>query len=411
MADFQDVVLTPDHAGIDVRRRLGIKETEELRISFIPGPGDVAGTFEHWLAKRHDPRVPTVAYSLMFYELMEQLGAASQTISLHPVSKNAQKAQNQFRFVHLPSQPSHGRWGYFLSQYRLSKEIVSAVQDYDPHIVVTSTHTPSAAWKGLSKGRKLILSAHNSFWPKGSSNESWQSRIRARILSSRAASIDAAICTSGECARQLSALTRGRILGEVECPQIVERHIIETRNSVQNILFLGRIEESKGVFLLIDAFEQLAGKHRLIRLSIAGDGSVVERLKAQIAGSQFSDRIDFRGRLDSAGVHHAIAASDLIVCPTMTTFNEGLAVVGFEAAAHGIPTLLSSVVPAADLLADSCAIFRADNVIALRDALAALIEDGAVYRQKCEATFPIRDMIYNGSLSWGSGLFRAMLKV
>ena len=406
---FSGIVQLPSEAPATIRRRLGLAESEALRVAFIPGPGDVEGTFTHWLAKRHEPRVPIIAYSLMFYELMDQLDADCLIISLHPVGESVGSSRERFCFDQIIHKQPKGRLSYFWSQYLFARAITSQIQRYDPHIVVTSTHNPASSWKRLSKGRVLVLTAHNTFWPLGRPPISLKGRFRKKLLSFHAAALDAAICTSHECSRQVALLTGDRIRSEVECPQIVAHYPVEQRAEIRNLLFLGRIEESKGIFLLLDAFERLAKQYSSLSLSIVGDGDAEQRLRERVLQSPLSRRITFLGRVDSKGVHDAIASSDLVVCPTMTSFNEGLAVVGFEAAAHGIPTLLSSVVPAAELLGNSCTVFEADNAESLQEAICVLIDNPALYRKKCDATAAVRDMIYDRSRSWGSGLFRAIM--
>lgn len=407
--EFSNIVRLPSGARAVVRQHLNLAESDALRVAFIPGPGDVAGTFEHWRASRHEPRVPIIAYSLMFYELMRQIDAECLTISLYTVGAAARSSQDQFHFEQIVPIPPRGRWSYFWSQYQFAKSILATVDRYDPHIVVTSTHNPTSSWQQLSNKRRLILTAHNTFWPQGAPPKDFKGRLRRALLTTRAGALDAAICTSHECARQVSLLTNGRILTEVECPQVVVSYPIEKRAEIRNLLFLGRIEESKGVFLLLDVFEQIAGRYPELRLTFAGDGRATQQLEERLLNSRFSQRISFLGRVDSQGVHTAIAESDLVVCPTMTSFNEGLAVVGFEAAAHGIPTLLSSIVPAAELLGNSCTVFKADDAVSLNEMLCDLLNHPEVYRDKCTATAAVRDMIYDRSRSWGSGLFRAIM--
>lgn len=400
----------PDNASAIIRQKLGLGALEPLRVAYIPGPGDVVGTFKHWRAKRHESNIPTIAYSLMFYELMERLRAESLIISTHPVGNCGGLYEGKFRFEYIAPRPSKGRWSYFWSQFRSAKTMTAMVKRYDPHIVVTSTHNPAIAWRKLANGRKLILTAHNTFWPQGRPPRSVKQYLRKAFLKSHATAIDAAICISQECVRQISELTGGRVRCEVACPQIVATFPIENREEARNLLFLGRVEESKGIYLLLDVFDRLAVRHADIKLTIVGAGGAEEEVRERLFRSAFSDRISYLGRLDAGGVHAAIAASDLLVCPTMTTFNEGLAVVGFEAAAHGIPTILSSVVPAAELLGNSCTVYEADSSESLHEALTELIENRDVYRERCSATARARDMTYDRTLSWGSGLYRTLMR-
>jgi glycosyltransferase involved in cell wall biosynthesis len=85
--------------------------------------------------------------------------------------------------------------------------------------------------------------------------------------------------------------------------------------------------------------------------------------------------------------------------------------VGVEAAAHGVPTLLSSVVPVSDLLGESCIVFEADDEPALHDALERLIVDDSAYQKLLPLVRARRDIFYDKSQSWGSQLGRVLLSL
>ncbi|WP_127903606.1 glycosyltransferase family 4 protein [Solirhodobacter olei] len=408
--ELSNVVHVPEHAGRIVRSRLGLSGSDPLRVTFVPGPGDVAGTFDYWRSGQHDPRVPCITYSLMFYELMTQLNAYCQIIAHHRIGDSAAAAGKRFRFDQVNERSAKGWIDRVRSRAALADEIVDLTNDFNPHVVVISTHAPKRSWQPLSRGRTLILSMHNTFWPMQRPPRTLKGRLRKAMLIHMARSLDGAICTSHECARQIAALTGGRFEAEVECPQILREQALIEPDAVRDLLFLGRIERFKGVFMLIDVFEQLAAAYPYLTLTLAGSGSADTAVTQRIAASPHRDKISFVGSLESEQVHAAIAAADLLICPTMASFNEGLALVGFEAASHGVPSVLSSVVPAADLLADSCVVYEADNPEALAAAMNGLIADKKAYRDLCAATASVRQKIFDRSLSWGSGLFNALAK-
>lgn len=108
-------------------------------------------------------------------------------------------------------------------------------------------------------------------------------------------------------------------------------------------------------------------------------------------------------------MHDRLERADLLVCPTRSEFSEGLALVVVEAAVHGVPTLLSSVVPAKDLFPGAVAEVPADDVAALRAALDRLASSPEDYRALCRAVLERSDAFFDRSLSWGSQLYKALL--
>lgn len=400
-----NLVEVPAGAALSIRETLGIGREEQLRISYLSGTGDVVGTFRHWTDGRHDPRVPVITYSAMFYELVQELSAHAQIIT--PWNSEG-VSDPRFKFETIARGGSRIGVAKIASELQYTRKCIAAINRYDPHIVVSNTDFQPLGWRSLKRNRKLILSAHNTFWPMGSRPSGLKSLTKLAILKFQAEALDGAICTSSECQRQISSVTRNRVLGQVEFPQLVDEFDLNAASSARRLLYLGRIEASKGVFMLLDAFSAVRASVPGLSLTFAGSGTAEKELVDKIAATGFHD-VRFVGNLDAKGVHAAIADSDLIVCPTMTTFNEGLALVGFEAAAHGVPSLVSSVVPAADLLGRGCVVFKADDDASLRSALVSLAADAERYQRLKAEVVKIRPSLYDRSKSWGSNLVSTML--
>lgn len=85
--------------------------------------------------------------------------------------------------------------------------------------------------------------------------------------------------------------------------------------------------------------------------------------------------------------------------------------VGVEAAAHGLPTLLSTVVPVADILGKGCVAFEADDVSALHKALENLLSDNRAYQDLLLNARAVCDRFYNRSQSWGSQLGQILMSL
>ena len=160
---------------------------------------------------------------------------------------------------------------------------------------------------------------------------------------------------------------------------------------------------------LLDAFEALSPDHPDATLDFAGCGGGEEELIRRIAASPASGRVRYLGRLTGEEVHNILDETNLLICPTRSTFNEGLALVVVEAAIHGVPSLLSSVVPAKDLVADACVEFPADDTGALRDRLEQILSNPSLYRELRARTAQRREIFTDRSKSWGSELYRALV--
>ncbi len=404
-------VVIPDDSSVQVRKRLGLPPNSELRIAFVAGPGDVVGTFEFWQRGEHDPRTPVIAYSSMFYSVVEAIGAEAMILAEQDRLPTVQ--DRRFTFVHTPRRRNRRGFAYRVDERRFAQDVLRQIRTFQPHIVLFGTDAPSAVANGLPASVRKILTAHNALWPMGRKPNSFKARLTLGLRARALRKAHSLVSTSQECALQVASI--GGPTGErsfVEIPQILPNFFpadLTPAPRARRVLFLGRIEANKGVFDLLGAFASVAAENPEITLDIAGTGSADSALSQEIARLPCSDRITVHGLLDAKGVHHRLASADLLVCPTRSDFAEGLALVVLEAAVHGVPTLLSSVVPAKSLLPDACVEFPVDDVGALTGSLRRIVEDPVQYAALCAKVATHRELFRDRSRSWGSMLYRALV--
>ncbi|MCC5999753.1 MAG: glycosyltransferase family 4 protein [Pararhodobacter sp.] len=403
----QAVVLAPGQAG-QIAEHLGTGAGRPLRLAFVAGPGDAAGTFAQWVGGRHDERVPVLTYSAQFYTLVQALGA--QALVAVEQGADTAPAHPSIQLVSLPRNRAARRLGWHLAERDYARRLAALMRDWRPDAVILGDDLKPAAYHALARHTRVFLTLHNSFWPMGRRPQGWRAGLKLSALGRGLAQASGAVCTSAECARQLQALA-GRIGPvEVEMPQLLTAQLrpLRQRERARDLLYLGRIEAEKGVFDLLDAFGACVARHPDARLVLAGAGGAVPALQAAIADHPAAAQIRYAGQLDAQGVHQALATADLLVCPTRSAFREGLALVVLEAAAQGVPALASSVVPAAETAGDACATFPADDRAALETALARLMDDDAAFAGLAGAAGAIRPRMTDRRLGWGSCLARVL---
>ena len=107
-----------------------------------------------------------------------------------------------------------------------------------------------------------------------------------------------------------------------------------------HLLFLGLINEPKGVFDLVDALasnkEKLEG--RLV-LHLGGKGEV-ERLKNEVSTHQLEELVKYEGWVDSAAKHNLFCACDALILPS---YIEGLPLSILEAMSYRKPVISTPV--------------------------------------------------------------------
>lgn len=403
----QSVVLAPD-ASAWLRAQMAVPAGRAPRLAFHAGPGDAVGTFEQWAEGRHDARVPVLTYSGQFYAMVAALGAEALVITENEHQPSV--PDPRFRFVCVRRERSARRLRRHLAERDYARRLAATINDWAPDATILGGDLKPAAYHAVARQGRLFLTLHNTFWPMGIRPQGLRSRARKWALGRALARAEGAVCTSAECARQLEALVGGGRRVEAEMPQVLAAHLhpLRARERARRLLFLGRIEASKGVFDLLEAFGALAPRFADARLVLAGTGSADDALAEAVVRHKARAQIELAGLLDADGVHDALGEADLLICPTRAEFNEGLALVVLEAAAQGVPSVASSVVPAAETAGAACITFPADDVAALQATLKRLMEDDDAYAALAREAAAIRPRMLDRSLGWGSCLARLL---
>lgn len=152
-------------------------------------------------------------------------------------------------------------------------------------------------------------------------------------------------------------------------------------NDAKIILFLARIEEYKGVFDLITAFQDDIGYENTY-LVIVGNGSRLADAQAVAANDP---RIVFTGRLSGTDVWSAFCAADIFVIPSHI---EPWGLTVNEAMAAGLPVVATDQVGAIDDLVvhmETGIVTPAQEPIALANALKTILDDAELSKKMGDA--------------------------
>jgi phosphatidylinositol alpha-mannosyltransferase len=112
------------------------------------------------------------------------------------------------------------------------------------------------------------------------------------------------------------------------------RPIPDLRDGMVNLLFVGRLENRKGLGFLLRAFEQLKPAHRNLRLIIVGDGPLRRWYSTFVARKQLADVV-MPGYVSGEEKARYYASSDIFCAPN--TGDESFGIVLLEAMASGRP--------------------------------------------------------------------------
>ncbi|MCA9752556.1 MAG: glycosyltransferase family 4 protein [Gemmatimonadetes bacterium] len=116
------------------------------------------------------------------------------------------------------------------------------------------------------------------------------------------------------------------------------------------ILYVGAIEEKKGVGVLLRAFVRAAAEHPELRLELAGKGAWTDRLAREATVAGLASRVRFHGHVGRDEVRALYRKASALVCPSL--WMENFPNVVYEAMAHDCPVIGSDRGGIAELLAD-----------------------------------------------------------
>lgn len=145
-----------------------------------------------------------------------------------------------------------------------------------------------------------------------------------------------------------------------------------------HILFLGRIEELKGIAELVKALAWMKDVPGW-RATLAGDGAV-EALRSQIMALGLADRVTVPGWLKADDTARLLATGDILTLPSHI---ENLPISVIEAMASGLGIVTTPVGAIEDIVKDgeTGLLVPPSNARALADALILLVRDETLRRQ------------------------------
>lgn len=132
--------------------------------------------------------------------------------------------------------------------------------------------------------------------------------------------------------RVASTMFDGRIFSDIE-----RTHPL----AGQNCVFMSRFVVEKGVYELLQAFNELTESHPKANLILIGDGPERNSMQQWVSEHGISSRVKFLGYLRGKDKAQALIDANLFVFPTY--YGEGCPVVLLEAMAAGLPVITHGV--------------------------------------------------------------------
>lgn len=194
----------------------------------------------------------------------------------------------------------------------------------------------------------------------------------------------------------------------------VERNLIH--DGVRRILFVGRLDDIKGLKYLIDAFIPIAGKYPDVRLIIAGDGDFQPYLSRC---RNMQGRVSFLGKVSSHEVEELYRSAYIGVMPS---FHEQCSYTAIEMMRHGIPLIGTDTTGLAEMFVstpemcvhiDEDRLDEEDFTAQISARLDRLLSDKVAYERTAaavgrlyEARYKVSDMVRGTVTVWEGSFAR-----
>ena len=127
---------------------------------------------------------------------------------------------------------------------------------------------------------------------------------------------------------------------KVDNKLIKDFNIENRKGGTDNLLFLARITEPKGIFITLDIYKTLLAKNPTLKLKVVGDGPALNEAK-NICIKDNLPNVVFTGALGGQDLINEYINADIYIFPTF--HKEGLPTSVLEAMAFGLPVITRPV--------------------------------------------------------------------
>ena len=273
------------------------------------------------------------------YDAMRRLGHDVRIIT----SKYGQEREDEGNIIRLGTGwafPANGSIGRVTLGWRFKQQARAVLDEH--RFDILHFHEPFVPFLSptiLEASRTVNVATFHAFG--GFSPSYWVGKRFAGDLASR---LHGRIAVSGAARHFISRYFPGEyriIPNGVDLDRFADAEPYEElRDGTLNILFLGRLEERKGLIHLLKAYHRLRKRHVDARLLVVGAGPKLREYKRYVGLRGIRD-VEFLGRVTDDQKARYFASTDIFCAPA--TGQESFGIVLLEAMAAGVPIVASDI--------------------------------------------------------------------
>lgn len=146
------------------------------------------------------------------------------------------------------------------------------------------------------------------------------------------------------------------------------------------VLYIGRIEETKGIFDLLRACANRLSADPHAKLVYVGDGTDLARLRSLVSELGLGRNVQLLGMVPHRLLGGVIRQSTIVVTPTQTSFPEGRCMATMEGLIMGVPVVAPDWGPFPYLVKHEYngLLYNADSIADLRFSIERVLDDASL---------------------------------
>nr|WP_282098486.1 glycosyltransferase [Qipengyuania vesicularis] len=162
------------------------------------------------------------------------------------------------------------------------------------------------------------------------------------------------------------------------------------------VIFAGRVTRNKGVFDLLEMAERLSLREGpRVHFDIHGTGSDLDELRAEIARRNLEALVTVHGFTAGAQLLDHYRDADIVIVPTRSDFEEGVAKSVIEGVLTLRPVVTSQACPSIRVVGDACFEAEVDNPSSYAEAIWKLANNPELVREKVDAARGLRKLFFD----------------
>jgi glycosyltransferase involved in cell wall biosynthesis len=384
---------------------------DAMRIFYAAGPGNVIGTYRHYLRGEPDPTQVSKTYSGQFFDVCRKLDLDATVVTVNPAEGSFASGRVEIENWPRPWLKAGGI-RYRLGNLRYYARLNMAVlRSRSKAMVLADDGYWYMLLPAACLGVKVIPTIHCTLWTKdrrlGLRHKVTQ-KLNGWFFRRCASGI---MCVSDEIARQIRSIAGEGVDVRVFLPTYTPGTFADAGppphrpGERRRVLFVGRIEVEKGAFDLIEIARQLSEQGRDDFLfEVCGDGHALEDMREKCAMVGLADAFRFHGFVKQPELVPMFGSAFAVIVPTRREFAEGFNKVVAEGVLARKPVITSSVCPAVESFGDGVVVVPPEDAAAYVAALVRLADDPAHYDAVVAAGEEHRSQLYDEERSWAHAL-------